>query len=98
MLETIQEIINSPHTDWTAVTIMLIVLGVVVFNLVYAIVAKIKGREVPELDKDTEEWMEEINRKEADWITDPAHPASILCDPDPFEEKYKSHKSHSDDD
>ena len=54
MFETIQEIINSPHTDWTAVTIMLIVLGVVVFNIVYYIVAKIKGQEMPRVEEDRE--------------------------------------------
>ena len=52
MLETIQEIINSPHTDWTTVIIMLSIIGFVLLGIVAAvthiIVAKIKGWELPE--------------------------------------------------
>ena len=82
MLETIQEIINSPHTDWTTVIIMLSIIGLVVFSIVFAviyhIVAKIKGWELPEakIKKQDDEWWEDmLKRHEEESSTfNPSHP------------------------
>ncbi len=75
MFETIQEIINSPHTDWTTVIIMLSIIGLVLLGIVAAvihiIVAKIKGWELPNV-KLEEDKIEFSNKRE--WEENPLHP------------------------
>ena len=82
MFETIQEIINSPHTDWTTVIIMLSIIGLVLLGIVAAvihiIVAKIKGWELPEakIKKQDDEWWEDMLKRheEESSIFNPSHP------------------------
>ncbi|MBI5326984.1 MAG: hypothetical protein HZB80_01650 [Deltaproteobacteria bacterium] len=54
-MDEIIKIINNPHTDWAAIYIFLAVVGVVIFNAIYQIVAKIKGWKVPKIEEESEE-------------------------------------------